>query len=131
MMMRTVGFAVAVSLVNLAGAAHAAELISSPLWTDVGNAGTCYIRNVGTTAFRVNAKLFSNNGFTVNINTCNSGLLGPGKTCVLFSTDLPDDSDVACSVKTSDVNAKNLRGSIDVRNFAGHGATVVVREDLR
>ena len=48
MTIRTANLAIAASLLSLVGTAHAAELISSPLWTDTGNAGICNIRNVGT-----------------------------------------------------------------------------------
>lgn len=130
-MMRTASFAVAVSLSSLAVTAHAAELRSSPLWTDVGNAGACYIRNVGTNPVSVQVKLFSNNGMSIVRDTCNTGPLGAGKTCAVFSLHLPDDSLVACSAKTSDVNVSNLRGNIDVRRFVAGGGEVVVGEDLR
>ena len=58
-MIRTASFAVAVSLSSLAGTAHAAVLLSSPLWTDVDNAGICIVRNIGTTPIPVQVKLFS------------------------------------------------------------------------
>jgi hypothetical protein len=61
---RTVGFAVTASLLSLVGTAHAAELLSSPLWTDVDNAGVCIVRNIGTTPITVQVRLFSNNSWT-------------------------------------------------------------------
>ena len=117
------------------GTAHAAELLSSPLWTDTGNAGICIVRNVGAIPFTVQVKLFSNNGFHIDIDNCNSpGIpLGPGKTCSVFSFDLPDDSFAECSAKTSNVNASNLRGSVEIRHFATptSNGNVVVSGDMR
>jgi hypothetical protein len=130
-MIRIASFAFAMSLLDLVGTAHAAELLSSPLWTDAGNAGTCYIRNVGTTPVQVQVRLFSNNSMNIVRDTCNTGPLGAGKTCVMFSLQLPDDSFVACSAKASNVNVSNLRGNIDIRHFVTGGAKVVVGEDLR
>ena len=135
MTMRTVNLAIAASLLSLVGTAHAAELISSPLWTDTGNAGICNIRNAGAIPITVQVKLFSNNGFHVDIDNCNapSAPLGPGKTCSVFSFGLPDDSYVACSVKTSNVNASNIRGSIETRHSANavSNGTVVLSGELR
>ena len=135
MMIRTANLAIAASLLSLVGTAHAAELISSPLWTDTGNAGICNIRNVGAIPISIQVKLFSNNGFHVDIDNCNapSAPLGPGKTCSVFSFGLPDDSYVACSVKTSNVNASIVRGSIETRHFANAASngTVVLSGELR
>jgi hypothetical protein len=134
-MLRTASFAGAVSLLSLASTAHAAVLLSSPLWTDVDNAGICIVRNVSTTSVPVQVRLFSNNGFQVHIDNCNTpGFpLGPGKTCSVFSFDLPDDSFVECSVKASDVNVSKLRGSIETRHFATptSNGKVVVSDNLR
>lgn len=130
-MLRTASFAGAVSLLSLASTAHAAVLVSSPLWTDTGNAAACYVRNVSTTSVPVQVKLFSNNGFNVVIDTCNAQALAPGKTCVLFASQLPDDSDVSCSAKASDANVSKLRGNIDIRHFFAGGGKVVVGADLR
>jgi hypothetical protein len=133
-MIRIASFAVAVSLLSLVDPAHA-ELLSPPLWTDVGNAGACYVRNIGTTPFQVKVKLFSNNapdGTIIDVDTCNTGPLGAGKTCLLFSLHLPDASWAACSVKASNSNVSQLRGNIDIRHFVtGGGAKVVVGEDVR
>lgn len=133
MMIRTASLTAAAALLSLMGTAHAAELLSSPLWTDQGNAGICIIRNIGTTSVAVNVKLFSNNGFNIDIDDCNGTPLGPGKTCSVFSFDLPDDSFVECSAKTSNVNASKLRGSVEIRRFAtpGSNGNVVVSEDMR
>ena len=135
MLMRTASLAAAVSLLSLVSAAHAAELLSSPLWTDTDNAGICIIRNVGAIPITVQVKLFSNNSFHIDIDDCNapSAPLGPGKTCSVFSFGLPDDSFVECSAKTSNVNASNLRGSIETRHFATptSNGNVVVSGDVR
>src|SRR4051794_11563159 len=133
MTIRTASLTVAASLLGLVGTAHAAELLSSPLWTDTGNVGICNIRNIGAIPVTVQVKLFSNNGFHIDIDNCNSpGIpLGPGKTCSVFSSGLPDDSYVACSVKTSNVNANNIRGSIETRhsaNAVSNGAVVLSGE---
>jgi hypothetical protein len=130
-LIRIASFAVAVSLLSLVGPAHA-QLLSPPLWTDVGNAGACYVRNIGTTPFKVRVKLFSNNSFAnVDVDTCNTGPLGAGKTCVMFVLALPDDSWVACSAQASNGNMSKLRGNIDIRHFVTGGAKVVVGEDLQ
>lgn len=135
MMMRMASFAVAASLSSLVGTAHAAELLSSPLLTDVDNAGICIVRNISTTSVPVQVRLFSNNSFHIDIDDCNSpGFpLGPGKTCSVFSFDLPDDSFVECSVKASNVNVSKLRASIETRHFAtpASNGKVVVSDDLR
>jgi len=123
-----------VSLFNLVGPVHAAQLLSPPLWTDVGDAGNCYVRNIGTTPVNVRVTLFSNNGIGhIDVDTCNAGPLAPGKTCAVFSLNLPDDSWAACSVKTSNINVNKLRGNIDLRHSGTHeqGFKVVVDEDLR
>jgi hypothetical protein len=132
-MMRTASFAGAVSMLSLIGPAHA-QLFSPPLWTDVGNAGACYVRNIGTTPFQVRVKLFSNNaldGTIVDVDTCNTGPLGAGKTCVIFSLHLPDASWAACSARASGSNVSKLRANIDIRHFVTGGAKVVIDEDLR
>jgi hypothetical protein len=126
----------AVSLFNLVGPARAAQLLSPPLWTDVGDAGTCYLRNIGTTPVNVQVTLFSNNGIApgdIVVDSCNSGPLAAGKTCVIFVQALPDDSWAACSVKTSNINVSKLRGNADLRHLGSHeqGFKVVVGEDLR
>jgi hypothetical protein len=132
-MTRTASLTAAAALLSLMGTAHAAELLSSPLWSDVGNAGICIVRNVSTAPVAVRVRLFSNNGFNVDIDDCNGTPLGPGKTCSVFSFDLPDDSFVECSARTSDVNAGKLRGSVEIRRFAtpASNGTVVVSETLR
>ena len=89
------------------------------------------MRNVSTTAVPVQVKLFSNNGFSVVVDTCNAHALAAGKTCVLFALQLPDDSEVSCSAKASDANVGKLRGNIDIRHFVTGGAKVVAGEDLR
>jgi hypothetical protein len=127
-------FAAAAWLLTLAAPAHAAQLFSPPLWTDVGNAGACYVRNIGTVPFNVHVTLFSNNDIVpgdIVVDTCNSGPLGAGKTCVIFAQGLPDDSWAACSAQTSNSNANKLRGNMDIRNSFSTGARVVVDEDLR
>jgi len=120
----------AVSLPSLVGPAHAAQILSPPLWTDVDNASTCYVRNIGTNPVNVQVNLFSNNGMSIDVDTCNTGPLGAGKTCWMMSFDLPDASWVACSATASTSNVSKLRGNIDIRHFT-HGATVLVGEDLR
>jgi hypothetical protein len=127
--------AVAVPLVSLiAGPAHAGQLLSPPLWTDVGNVGVCYVRNIGTAPFTVHVTLFSNNGIApgdIVVDSCNSGPLGAGKTCVIFAQALPDASWAACSAQASNTNVSKLRGNMDIRNSFAAGARVVVAEDLR
>jgi hypothetical protein len=131
-MIRITTFAGAVSLLSLVSPAHAQQLISPPLWTDEGNAGACYLRNIGTTPVPVIVKLFSNNTSGVDIDTCNTVPLGAGKTCVVFTAHLPDDSWAACSAQATNINVPKLRGNMDVRNsVAPPGARVVVGEDLR
>jgi hypothetical protein len=130
-MIRIASFAGAVSLLSLVSPAHAQQLISPPLWTDTGNAGACYIRNIGTTPFPVKVKLFSNNTTGADIDTCNTVPLGAGKTCLVFTTHLPDDSWAACSAQASNINVSKLRGNMDIRNSVAAGARVVVGEDLR
>jgi hypothetical protein len=132
-MIRTTSFAGAVSMLSLIGPAHA-QLFSPPLWTDVSNAGTCYVRNIGTTPFKVNVKIFSNNGIApgdIVVDTCNTGPLGAGKTCVMFAQHLPDASWAACSAQASGSNVSRLRGNFDIRHFVTGGFKVVVDEDLR
>ena len=135
MMLRTASVTFATLLLGLVSTAQAAELLSSPLSTDVDNAGICIIRNISTTPVKVQVKLFSNNSFNIDIDDCNapSAPLGPGKTCSVFSFDLPDDSFVECSVKTSNVNASKLRASIETRHFATptSNGNVVVSDNLR
>ena len=122
----------AVSLFYLVGRAHAAQLLSPPLWTDVGNAGSCYVRNIGTTPVNVQVTLFSNNSFGhIDVDTCNAGPLAAGKTCAVFSLTLPDDSWAACSVKTSNINVSKLRANVEIRHNIGHGYEVILREELR
>ena len=120
------------SLLCLAGPAHA-QLLSPPLWTDEGAAGTCYVRNIGTTPVTVRVNLFSNNTTGFDVDTCNTGPLGAGKTCVIFTLNMPADSWAACSAQASNSNLSKLRGSIDIRHFVSkaEGYKVVVREDLR
>jgi hypothetical protein len=132
-MVQNTSFAVAASLLSLVSPAQA-QLLSPPLWTDQFAAGTCYVRNIGTTPFTVRVQLFSNNpiGF-IDVDTCNTGPLGAGKTCVIFLLNLPADSWAACSAQASNSNVSKLRGSIDIRHFVSktEGYKVVVREDLR
>jgi hypothetical protein len=130
-MIRTASFAGAVSLLSLVSPAHAQQLISSPLWTDADTAGACYVRNIGTTPVPVIVKLFSNNGMGADIDTCNTVPLGAGKTCVLFTSQLPADSWAACSAQASNINVPKLRGNMDVRHTVAAGARVIVDEDLR
>src|SRR4051794_19965802 len=134
MTIRTASLTVAASLLGLVGTAHAAELLSSPLWTDTGNVGICNIRNIGAIPVTVQVKLFSNNGFHIDIDNCNSpGIpLGPGKTYSVFSSDLPDDSYVACSEETTSVKTGTLRGSIKTRHFASEtsNGTIVITEEM-
>jgi hypothetical protein len=131
-MIRTASFAGAVSLLSLVSPAHAQpQLISSPLWTDEGKASACYVRNIGTTPFPVKVTLFSNNTSGADIDTCNTVPLGAGKTCVVFTTQLPADSWVACSAQASNINVSKLRGNMDIRHSVAAGAGVVVGEDLR
>lgn len=132
-MIRIASFAGAVSLLSLVGPAHAQpQLISPPLWTDQGNAGACYVRNIGTTPFPVKVILFSNNGGDIgDIDTCKTGPLGAGKTCLVRATTLPDDSWAVCSVQASNINVSKLRGNMDIRHSVAGGARVVVGEDLR
>jgi hypothetical protein len=132
-MIRTASFAGAVSMLSLIGPAHA-QLFSPPLWTDTGNTSTCYVRNIGTTPFKVKVEIFSNNGIApgdIVVDTCNIGPLGAGKTCVVFAQAVPDSSWAACSAKASGSNVSKLRGNVDIRHQAGVGAGVVIDEDLR
>jgi hypothetical protein len=129
---RNVALLCAVSLFNLIGPAHAAQLLSPPLWTDLGNAGNCYVRNIGTTPVNVQVTLFSNNGIGhTDVDTCNTGPLAAGKICAVFSLTLPDDSWAACSVKTSNINVSKLRGNVEIRHNPAHGYEVILREELR
>jgi hypothetical protein len=132
-MIRTASFAGAVSVLSLISPAHA-QLFSPPLWTDVGNAGACYVRNIGTAAFKVKVQLFSNNGIApgdIVVDTCNTGPLGAGKTCVIFAQALPDASWAACSAQAAGSNLSKLRGNVDIRHPVAVGAGVVLDADLR
>src|SRR3954466_268942 len=99
MTIRTASLAAAASLLSLMGTAHAAELLSSPLWTDSGNGGICIVRNISTTPVAIQVKLFGNNDSGADIDDCNapSAPLGPGKTCSVFMSVLSADSFVECS----------------------------------
>jgi hypothetical protein len=132
-MRRIAGFAVTVSLLSLVGPAHAGQVFSPPLWTDVGNAATCYVRNISTKPVKVQVNLFSNNEIVPgDINdTCNIVPLAGGTTCMIAASAIPDDSWAACSMKASNINIDKLRGNIDIRHPPTGGNRVVVGADLQ
>ena len=116
-------------LVAFAGTAYAfAQLTSPPLPTSVNTSGACYVRNSGNKTIPVSVSLFSNNGLIVNFDNCNTGPLGPGKTCVILVNDLPDDSFASCSATAEAVG--KLRGTLEIRENTPV-LRVLVSEDLK
>jgi hypothetical protein len=119
----------AAALVLVATAAYAAQLLSPVLWTGIDTSAGCYIRNTGTSAVPVSVSLFSNQpGFGPDFDNCNGGPLGAGKTCVLLSFDLPDDSYVGCSVNGDKVS--RIRGTLELRQTTPI-LKVIASEELR
>src|SRR5262245_13425604 len=133
--MRThiVGTVIAV-LLELAGLAQAAELLSPPLPTGVGTTGVCNIRNTGSTALWVQVSILSNNASVLMFDGCYDAMLGPGRTCQV-AVDLPDSSYAACSVAA--VNVAKLRGTFEVQaevpapGFPNGLHRVLAAEELR
>lgn len=121
------GIAVLAAFVSIAYAA-AGTLVSPMLPTSVGTSGACYLRNTGTQAVSISASMFGNNGANIGFDNCNGQPLGGGKTCVMLSFDLPDDSWVGCGVTTS--NAGKVRGTLEIRQI-DPVLKVIVTEDLR
>ena len=122
-----------------AGLAHASQIITSPpLQTANNTAGACYIRNVGTRPITVDISPLINftAGFrTPDFNNCsnnNDGVpLQPGHTCVLLMNTLDADVTFACTAVIGG-NAKNVRGSIEVRSILpGGGAQTILADELR
>ena len=117
-----------------AGLAHAAQTIASPPMQTVTNtAGACYIRNVSTHPVSVQISPLIN--FTPNFTTatfedCNEAPLQPGHTCVLLIDDLDDDVTFACSAVITG-NAKNVRGSIEIRSITASGLQTILADELR
>jgi hypothetical protein len=123
----------AAALLTLTVPVHAAQLLSPQLWTGFGNASACVVRNIGVTPVKVQVSLFSNFEVSPIDDTCNTGLLAPGKTCAVFAQKLADDAWVACSATASTSNLSKLRGTVELRHFGSkeQGFKVVVAEDLR
>ena len=122
-----------------AGLAHASQIITSPpLQTVENTAGACYIRNVGTRPISVQISPLINftPGFrTADFNNCSNGNDGlpvqPGHTCVLLMNTLDADVTFACSAVIGG-NAKNVRGSIEVRSILpGGGLQTILADELR
>src|SRR5262249_41339243 len=122
-----------------AGLAHASQIITSPpLQTANNTAGACYIRNVGTRPIDVAISPLINftAGFrTPDFNNCSNGndgvLVQPGHTCVLLMNTLDADVTSACTAVIGG-NAKNVRGSIEVRSILpGGGAQTILADELR
>jgi hypothetical protein len=117
-----------------AGLAHASQIITSPaLQTVTNTAGACYIRNVGTRPITVQISPLIN--FTAGFRTpdfedCNEAPLQPGQTCVLLMNDLDDDVTFACTAVIGG-NAKNVRGSIEVRSIIPGGLQTLLADELR
>jgi hypothetical protein len=119
-------------LMGVAGAAHAAELVSPTLPTHVRETnittyGACWVFNSGTGPVAVTVSVFANNGVVTDIDTCSGQPLAGGRTC-LVTAYLPDDSYAACEVAAS--NVSKLRGTFElsqVDNFY----RVFLAEDLR
>jgi hypothetical protein len=113
------------------GVAQAEKLVSPPFGTHILTSAACYIRNTGTTSVTISASLFGNNALVIDTDTCNgnNGVLGPGQTCVIIDTDLPDDSFVACSVTAGTVG--KLRGTLEIRETIDAVLRVIAAEDLR
>jgi len=122
-------------LLGSASFTHAAQTIVSPaLPTPSDTAGACYLRNVGTTPISVKVSVLANfsPGFiTPDFQNCNDAPLAPGKTCRLLVNDLPDDVTFECTAQVSG-NAKNIRGSAELRLVAATGeVTVIAAQDMR
>jgi hypothetical protein len=108
------------------------------LQTTNNTAGACYIRNVGTRPITVDISPLINftAGFrTPDFNNCSNGNDGlplqPGHTCVLLMNTLDAEVTFACSAVIGG-NAKNVRGSIEVRNILpGGGAQTILADELR
>ena len=114
-------------------AAHAADITSSGLPTTTNTAGACYVRNVGKGPIGVQLRAllnFSPGFITPSFENCSTAPLAPGRTCVLLVDDLPDDVRFACSATVAG-NARNVRGSIEVRAITPNGPKVVLADELR
>jgi hypothetical protein len=123
-------------LVPFAGVAYAAQLISPPLWSEINNSATCYVRNTGVSPVSIQVKIYSNfgpdNPLTPVFQNCNNAPLPAGKTCAVHvsASGLPDSSSVGCMV-TGDALGK-IRGTLEIREATpGLPFRVTVAEDLR
>lgn len=123
----------AASVLAAAGPALAGQRISTPaLPTEVDNAGACYIRNVGPVPVSLQAHLYQYFGSDLapTFDGCNGVPLAPGRTCALLVNDLPDDVVVACAADAAG-SARNLRGTLELRNITPSGLRVLIAADLR
>jgi hypothetical protein len=133
----------AASLWGITGLSHAGTIASPALptlhsTTFVGGelietGGACYIRNVDTDdSISVEVKFFQNFGVELapDFQNCNNAPLGPGKTCVLIISNLPDDVVFACSAKATG-SVKKLRGILELRGHTASGLKVILSEELR
>lgn len=121
----------AASLLGITGLSHAAQISSPLLPTGTGTSGACYIRNVGSSPISLQATISQNVDFPVIVNfqNCNNAPLPAGRTCVVLVNDLPDDVFFSCSAVV-DGSAKNLRGTVEVRDISPI-LKVLAAEELR
>lgn len=116
-------------VLELAGPAPAAQILSPPLPTSVGSSGACYIRNTGTTAINVQVSLFSNNSIVAAQyhDFCSGTALPGGHTCWVLVDHLPDASFAACSAISGTI--AKVRGTLEIRHPSP--LRILVSEDLR
>ena len=67
---------------------------------------------------------------TPSFQNCNDGPLAAGRTCVLLMDSLDDDVTFACSAVLSG-SAKDVRGSVEIREITQSGLSVVAADELR
>ena len=132
--------AVAALLASAGVAAAGQRMVSAALQTGESTAAACYVRNVGRNPMVVHVEFLENfgSGFIApDFDTCNTGgdggsaVLAPGRTCVIRTSDLPDDVTFECAATAQSGSVKNLRGVAELLFVQRPGLTVAGTQELR
>lgn len=129
--MKTPTSLLAVALAGVTATASAAGTIATTLeYLGVGAQGACYIRNVGPRPASIDVEVDdSTDRLTPAFDGCNGAPLGSGATCVVLFQRSRTAS-IGCSATTRSGSAKNLRGTLEIRDTNG-GLHTTGAVDLR
>jgi hypothetical protein len=108
------------AVIAVAATASAGGTIATTLLqVGVGIDGACYVRNVGSKAESITVEVDdTEDRLGPTFDSCDGAPLGAGTTCVVLFRRGPFRH-VGCSATTRSGSAKNLRGTLEIRDTSG------------